>query len=96
MAQVYNQYRDKFNIPFPDEITRIREKHGIPVTKISTILGLGVNSYGQYEKGEMPSISNARLIQMANDPKKFVEMVELCDDLDESTKSKYLNKAQKK
>lgn len=43
----------------------------------------------------MPSISNARLIQMANDPKKFADMVELCDDLDENTKSKYLNKAQK-
>ncbi|GAB1414903.1 DUF4065 domain-containing protein [Paludibacter sp.] len=95
MTQVYNQYRDKFNIPFPDEIIRIREKYSVPLTKMSTILGLGINSYGQYEKGEMPSISNARLIQMASDPKKFADMVVLCDDLDENTKNKYLNKAQK-
>ena len=26
MNQVYNQYRDKFNIPFPDDIIRIRKK----------------------------------------------------------------------
>ena len=28
MNQVYNQYRDKFNIPFPDEIIRIRKCMG--------------------------------------------------------------------
>jgi hypothetical protein len=33
MNQVYNQYRDKFNIPFPDEIIRIREKYGLSAAK---------------------------------------------------------------
>lgn len=94
MNQVYNQYRDKFNIPFPDEISKIREKYGLPASKISAILGFGVNSYRQYEAGEMPSVSNARLIQMIDDPKKFIDMVELCDLLDEKTKAKYIQKAQ--
>lgn len=94
MNQVYNQYRDKFNIPFPDEIYKIREKYGLSASKMSAILGFGVNSYRQYEAGEMPSISNARLIQMIGDPKKFVEMVELCDLLDKKTKEKYLQRAQ--
>ena len=61
MNQVYNQYRDLFNIPFPDEIIRIRSKYNLPAIKMSAILGFGANSYRQYESGEMPSVSNARL-----------------------------------
>ncbi len=94
MNQVYNQYRDKFNIPFPDEIIRIREKYGLSAAKMSEILGFGVNSYRQYESGEMPSVSNARLIQMIDDPKKFIDLVELCDLLDDKTKTKYIQKTQ--
>lgn len=92
--QVYNQYRDKFNIPFPDEIKKIREKYGLSASRMSMVLGFGVNSYRQYESGEMPSVSNARLIQMVSDPKKFIDMVELCDLLDKETKEKKIQKAQ--
>jgi len=94
MNQVYNQYRDKFNLPFPDKITRIREKFDVSAIKMSTVLGFGANSYRQYESGEMPSVSNARLIQMAEDPKKFIEMLQLCDSIDDKTKLKYIKKAQ--
>lgn len=94
MNQVYNQYRDKFNIPFPDEIIRIREKYGLSAAKMSEILGFGVNSYRQYEAGEMPSVANAKLIQMVDDPNKFIDMVELCSTLDEKVKAKYIQKAQ--
>lgn len=92
--QVYNQYRQKYRIPFSLEIQRIREKYGLPASKMSLILGFGVNSYRHYEAGEMPSISNARLIQMIDDPVKFIEMVELCDFLDIKSKDKYIQKAQ--
>ena len=94
MNQVFNQYRDKFNIPFPDEIIRIREKFGVSAAKMSEILGFGVNSYRQYEAGEMPSVANAKLIQMADDPKRFIDMVELCGTLDEKAKTKLIQKAQ--
>lgn len=88
LNQIYNQYRDKHNIPFPDEIIQIREKYGLSAAKMSDILGFGINSYRQYESGEMPNISNARLIQMAADPKKFADMVALCDSIDDKAKSK--------
>lgn len=88
MNQVYNQYRDAYNIPFPDEIVRIRKKYNLSASRMSEILGLGINSYRQYEAGEMPSISNARLIQMADDPRKFAEMITLCDSLDEKAKAR--------
>ena len=93
LNQLYNKYRDRFNIPFPDEIISIREKYGVSASKMAAILGFGINSYRQYEAGEMPSISNARLIQMIADPNKFIAMVELCDMLDDKAKEKYLLKA---
>jgi putative zinc finger/helix-turn-helix YgiT family protein len=94
MNQLYNQYRDKFNIPFPDEIIRIREKYGLSAAKMSEILGFGVNSYRQYEAGEMPSVANAKLIQMVDEPQIFIEMLELCTTLDDKAKNKYIHKAQ--
>lgn len=94
MKQVYNQYRDRFNIPFPDEITRIREKYGLSAAKMSEVLGFGANSYRQYEAGEMPSVANAKLIQMAYEPKNFIEMIELCATLDDKAKAKFMHKAQ--
>jgi putative zinc finger/helix-turn-helix YgiT family protein len=94
MNQLYNQYRDKFNIPFPDEIIKIRAKYGLSAAKMSEILGFGVNSYRHYEAGEMPSIANAKLIQMIDDPKKFIDMVEMCGTLDEKLQTKYIHKAQ--
>jgi len=71
MKQVYNQYRDKYNLPFPEEIKEIRAKYGVSATKMSEILGFGANSYRNYENGEVPNQSNANLIQLANDPIKF-------------------------
>ncbi len=93
MNQVYNQYRDKFNIPFPDEINNIRGKYGLSASKMSEILGFGVNSYRQYEAGEIPSVANAKLIQMVDDPQNFMEMTALCGTLDEKARGKYIQKA---
>jgi putative zinc finger/helix-turn-helix YgiT family protein len=93
MNQVYNQYRDKFNIPFPDEINNIRGKYGLSASKMSEILGFGVNSYRQYEAGEIPSVANAKLIQMVDDPQNFMEMTALCGTLEEKARVKYIQKA---
>ena len=93
MNQVYNQYRDKFKIPFPDEINNIRSKYGLSASKMSEILGFGVNGYRQYEAGEIPSVANAKLIQMVDDPQNFMEMTSLCGTLDEKARVKYIQKA---
>lgn len=94
MNQVYNQYRNKFNIPFPDEIISIREKYGVSAARMSEILGFGVNTYRQYEAGEMPSVANAKLIQMVDEPTIFIDMVRLCATLDDKAKAKHAQKAQ--
>ncbi|MDO6433253.1 DUF4065 domain-containing protein [Flavitalea sp. BT771] len=74
-TQYFNQYRERYNIPFPDDIKAIREKYGLSATKMSEVLGFGVNVYRQYELGEVPSISNARLITLARDPKEFKKLL---------------------
>ncbi len=74
--QIYNQYRAKYGIPFPDEIKAIREQYGLSAHKMSEILGLGINVYRNYEAGEVPSVSNGRLIQMAKDPKEFKKLID--------------------
>ena len=60
--QVYNQYRVKHGIPFPGEISGIREHYGLSAAKMAQILGFGINQYRMYEDGEVPSVSNARTI----------------------------------
>lgn len=92
MIQLYNQYRENHKLPFPDEVKELREKYGLPATKMSEILGFGINSYRNYESGEVPSQANARLIQIANDPEKFKDLVGLSDVLNEKQKEKLLKR----
>jgi transcriptional regulator with XRE-family HTH domain len=92
--QLINQYRAKYSMPFPEQIIAIREKYGISAAKMSEILGFGINGYRQYEGGEVPNQSNARLIQMGDDPHEFKKLVNLCNSLDLKTKDKIYHKIQ--
>ena len=88
--QVYNQYRDKYNLPFPDEIKAVREQYGLSAAKMSEVLGFGANVWRNYETGEVPSESNARLIQLVQEPKRLRDLVELNEQLAEKEKRKIL------
>jgi DNA-binding transcriptional regulator YiaG len=93
-SQLVNQYREKYSIPFPDQIIAIREKYDISASRMSEILGFGTNSYRQYESGEIPSQSNARLIQLADDPHEFRKLVNLCNTIELKVKDKLFHKIQ--
>lgn len=93
IIQVYNQYREHNNIPFPEQIQKIREQYKVSARKMAQILGFGVNSYRNYENGEVPSVSNARLIQSAEDPREFLKLLDLCSILRQKEKNKYRKKA---
>ena len=79
LNQVHNQYREKHRLPFPYEIKSIREQYELPANKMAEVLGFGVNSYRNYEMGEVPNESNARLIQLAKDPEDFRKLLEKSD-----------------
>lgn len=74
--QVTNQYREKYGIPYVDEIIAVRQRYGISAAKMSLVLGIGVNQYRLYEQGEVPSVSNGRMIRSIMNPKVMLEMVE--------------------
>lgn len=81
LTQVYNQYRDEHNLPFPAEIQEIRESYGLSAIKMAEVLGMGVNTYRNYEQGEVPAESSARLIQIAQNPEEFIHIVRLSEAL---------------
>jgi len=90
--QVQNQYRTKYSIPFVTEIKTIREQYGLSASKMSEVLGFGANSYRQYEAGEIPSQSNARLIQLSSDPHEFRKLVAFSNVLEGTTLEKTVHK----
>lgn len=75
VGQVYNQYRAKYGIPFPDEIKRIRQRYGLPASKMSQILGFGNNQYRLYENGDMPSEANGKILMSIQNPQIFKSFV---------------------
>ena len=75
LERVYAQYRAKYNIPSPAELTQMRERYGLSAIKMAQILGLGVNQYSKYEQGEMPSESIGKMLRSIQTPAVFMEYI---------------------
>lgn len=75
--QVYDPYRAERGIPFPDEIIALRRRYGVSAPLMSKILGFGINQYHLYEIGNVPSLSNARLIAAVRDKGVFAQQVRM-------------------
>ena len=93
--QVVNQYRVRHHIPFTEEIKQIRTKYDLSAAKISDLLGMGANSWRNYEDGEIPSRANANLIQMISKPESFEEYLKEYSGLEEKEREKILKPVQK-
>lgn len=76
LIQAHNQYRERNNIPFPEEIAGIREKYELSAAKMSEVIGLGANGYSNYESGEIPTPALANLISAASQPQTFMSLLE--------------------
>lgn len=76
LMQAHNQYREKNNILFPEEIAAIREKYDLPASKMSDVLGLGANGYSNYENGEIPTPAYGNLISAASEPQTFMNLLD--------------------
>ena len=91
LNQVYNKYRDKHNVPFAEEIREFREKYSFSYADITKILGLGVNSYSNYEKGEVPSLANAALLKaIINSLGTLKGLIKSNNEISESQREKFL------
>lgn len=79
--QIYNQYRTRYDIPFPDEIRAIRKSYELSAAKMSQILGFGDNQYRLYENGEIPNIANGRVLRAIQSSQAFETFVEAAKNL---------------
>lgn len=84
---LYSQYRIRHGIPFPDEIRTVRERYSLSYSGISRILGFGTNQYALYEKGQMPSESNGKMIAAIKNKSTMLSM--LTDSKDEFSDEEY-------
>lgn len=75
VLQAHNQYRERHSIPFLEDICAIREKYELPASKMSEVLGLGINGYSNYEKGEIPTPAIGNLINTIGDPNIFLTLL---------------------
>lgn len=74
--QMRQQYCRKYGIPYTDEIIALRARYGISAQKMSLILGFGENQWRKYEQGEIPNVSNGRVIRSAMNPKVMMDFVD--------------------
>ncbi|MGN0201400.1 MAG: hypothetical protein ACI399_00655 [Candidatus Cryptobacteroides sp.] len=56
MEDVYCQYRKRHGIPSPSALKQLRERYGLSAHAMSKIACIGINQYGLYENGEMPTL----------------------------------------
>lgn len=76
VLQLHNQYREKYQIPFPDEIAAIRNAYGLSAAKMSEVLGLGANGYSNYENGEIPTPAIGNLLSAAAEASTFLQLID--------------------
>lgn len=90
-AQVYNQYREENNIPFVNEIVKLREDCQLSKADMGRLLGFGENQYYRYELGEVPSPSNGRLMRTLIDNREALICAIQESSIKDSNKEKALS-----
>lgn len=68
LAGMYRAWREQNRVPAPARITARRLQLGLSARDASRLLGFGINQFGQYEAGELPSESNTLLLRFFCDP----------------------------
>lgn len=70
------QWRERNGVPTPEQLTARRKSLGLSGNEMAVLLGLGINQYRQYEKGDFPSESKARLLQLAVDERALASLLD--------------------
>ena len=95
LQQVYNQYRCKYNIPYDYEIAGLRKHYGLSCAKMSEILGFGEHQLKNYEDGDMPSVTNGKILTLIMQHSHFLHYVEMArNQFSEGDYKKLLRKIQ--
>lgn len=68
ILDVYNIYRKRHNLLFPDEIRKIRERYGLTQKSFSRLLGWREHAIQRYENGSVQSKEENELLVRLSDP----------------------------
>lgn len=77
LMQAENLYRQKYGLPFPEEIIALRERYGLTPHRLSEILSMGPNTIKKYERGELPAPALGRMILSLEDAGVFASYLDL-------------------
>ncbi|MGG0667730.1 type II TA system antitoxin MqsA family protein [Lederbergia citrisecunda] len=73
--KAFNLYREKYNIVYPEDIKKVRERYRLTQREYSYLLGFGEITLSRYERGSLPTIAQNNMIKASFDPVKFYEML---------------------
>ncbi len=76
VQEMRKRWRAYNGVPTAVQLTARRKELGLSGVEMATLLGLGINQYRQYEKGDFPSESKARLLQLAVDERTLMALLD--------------------
>ncbi len=82
LKQAESLYRQKYGLPFPEEVTMLRERYGLTSHRLSEILAMGPNTIKKYERGEIPAPALGHMILSLYDDHVFAFYLDLAHDSD--------------
>lgn len=92
LIRVYNIYRKRHNLLFPEEIKKIREQYGLSQSDFTTLLNWNNNAISKYESGSIQNKDRNDLLLFLQEPKNMITyLTEHKTSLDEKQKIKLLD-----
>lgn len=76
MEDLYAQYRQRHGIPSPEALKILRTKYNFSAHIMSKIAGIGINQYGLYENGEMPTVAIGTLLASLFDKSSLLNHID--------------------
>lgn len=67
--KLYRAYRDKLDIPQPEELVELRKQYKFSQRVMAAVLGIGVASLQRYERGSLATDAHAELLRSMRDPR---------------------------
>lgn len=94
--RLYNKYRKKHNMLFPEEIKNIRKQYGLTQREMSQLLGWGEITYHRYENGSLPDKAHHNQLLLIRNPQNVKDIMKnQKKDLNEDLKEKLEKKIDK-
>jgi putative zinc finger/helix-turn-helix YgiT family protein len=80
LAQAFQAYRQRHNIPDPDQIRDLRERYGLSQRAFTRLLGWGDMTIHRYESGALPDSVHSDVLTMLRDDVQMSRYIHIHED----------------